>query len=330
MQRVLTFGLASLILLSLVMPASSSMAQQVVSRILAVVDEDVITTQDLNKMITRLDSALKPARDEHEKKRRQAQLSRMALETLIEERMLIKEARRLKLKVSNQDMDNYIDRLKRNNNLSEEEFRARLSRQGVSLKEYREGLRDDMLKHRVVTREVYSQVVISDNQVDEYLKKQGKGPVESERVTVRALFLKIPANAQPQALELLKKKAEEFKKEAMDKDNMADLANKNSEGPGAGKGGMLGPLAVSDLLPPMRQALIGLKEGEFSKVIEVPGSLVFMQLVKRSTKIITMSDDAKAQIRAKLENEARQEKLKEWLKELRAKTYIKIMDKKLQ
>jgi peptidyl-prolyl cis-trans isomerase SurA len=326
MQRFLAVCLIVLIA-GMIVPAAAQ-AQQVVNRVVAVVDDDVITSQDVSKMVARLDAALKPARDENEKEMRKTQLERMAVETLIEERMLIKEAKRLNITISDREVNGYIERLQKNNNLTDEEFRKRLSSQGVSYQDYREDLRSRLLKHRVLTREVHSQVVISDEQVEEFLKEQGKGPVESEEVTVRALFLKIPENPMPESVDVLRKKAEELKNQAMEKDNMAELADKNSEGPGAGKGGMLGPLAVADLLPPMRQALIGLKEGDYSKVIEVPGSLVFMQLVKRSKKTITVSDEAKAQIRIKLEDEARQRKFEVWMKDLKSKTYIKIMDKK--
>ena len=259
MQKKLWASLLVLVALWAVPIWARAAAQTVVNRVVAVVDDEVITTQDVKKMIVRLESTMKPAQSDAEKKMRESQLERMAVETLIDERILFAEARRLKLGVPERDVDTYIDRLKQNNGLSDEDFLARLSRQGVSLKEYRDGLANDLLKHRVLNREVYSQVVISDEQVEEFLEKQGKGPVESEKVTVRALFLNIPQNALPEAVEVLRKKAEEYKKLALEKKNMADLADKFSQGPGAGKGGMLGPLVVADLSPTMRQALIGLK-----------------------------------------------------------------------
>ena len=56
------------------------------------------------------------------------------------------------------------------------------------------------------------------------------------------------------------------------------------------------------------------------------GSLAFLQLIKRSKETVTVGDEVKAQIRAKLESEAREKKAAEWMKELRSKTYIKRMD----
>jgi peptidyl-prolyl cis-trans isomerase SurA len=323
MKKFLIAGLAALACMAL--NPGIPHAQEMINQVLAVVGDEVVTSQDLKKMMSRMQSALQSVRTAEEKAQREKSLKKLALDTLIEERLILAEAKKQGIRVGQRDVDSYINRIKMQNKLSDQAFAAQLSRQGIAIDEYREGLRNDLLKRRVITRAVFSQVVISDEQVMQYLKEEGRGPVETDNVTIRALFLKIPTDAQPQALELIKKRAEELRAQAMAKGNMAELADKNSQGPGAGQGGKLGPLDVIDLLPPMRQALIGLKKNQFSQVIEVPGSMVFMQLLDRSHTTKTVDATETAQVRSKLEKEARANKLKEWIDELRKAAYVKIM-----
>jgi peptidyl-prolyl cis-trans isomerase SurA len=107
---------------------------------------------------------------------------------------------------------------------------------------------------------------------------------------------------------------------------MAELATEFSQGPGADKGGELGSLAVSDLLPAMRQALSELKPGQFSPVLEMQGNFVFMQLLERTGQSQIPFAQVRDQIREKLTKEATEAKFKAWMKELRSRTYVKIIE----
>lgn len=325
-RKLLIPGLVAVFCLMLA--PSGALAQDVLNQIVAVVGDDVITTFDLNKLESNLEKSLGPAANEAEAEMRKKQIAKLALERLIEDKIFEQEVERLGLKVSDQDVERYIDRLKKTNGITDDMFAAQLSKRGITPEEYKDGIKRDMLKARLIRRQVKNQVVVSDNQVDEHIRENKGQFKELDQVRIQALFLKLPEDADENARRLIKQKAVSLRQEAETKDNLTQLAKENSQGPGAGQGGVLGPLSVVDLLPAMRQAVAELKKGEISPVIEVPGSYVFLKLLNRSGETGLPDSAIREQIREKLERQALEQKFKEWMTKLREKTYVKILDEK--
>jgi len=322
MKRGWLIGTAALWLLMVawvgVCPAQSE------NRVVAVVGDELITSADVQRMVKTLEVALGPAASPEEAARRAAQLQDLALSTLIENKLFLIEAKRRGIKVSDAAIDRYIQRIKERNHISDREFAAQLSRRGITPEEYRESLREDLLKHKLIRREVRDKIVISDEQVAEYFKKHQSQYQNLDQVRIRALFLRIPEDASPEAKKAIRMEAERLRKIALEKNNLAELAKKYSQGPGADQGGVVGPVAVRDLLPAMRQALVELKPGQISPVVEVPGNFVFMQLLERSGKSGLPLGEVKEQIRAKLEREAFEKRLRKWVEQLKRKIYVQI------
>ncbi len=316
--------------LALALGAAPAKAEE--NRVVAVVCDDVITSLDLDKILTVLEAQVASAAAEHpgEKLPNKPQMRRMALERLIEDKIFDQEVKRANITVTPPEIDHYIERLKAANQLSDDEFAAQLSRRGLTPDEYKQDLKRELLKHKLVERNVKSRVVISDKEVDDYYRSQqtGQAPDAKSELRLRAVFLSIPAKATPAAEEEVRKQAEELRKKAASGDNFAELARRYSQGPGATQGGELGQISESDMLPEMRQALGQLKPGQVSQVIKVPGSYVFMQIMNPATQPSAsgLRPEQREQIRVKLEHEALEKGFREWLTDLRSKAYVKIME----
>ncbi len=319
---------ALMALVALLGTTYAAKADELINRVVAVVGDEPITAVELEKSINSIVRRIKMMQDMG----RQAQvpspreLRHMALNQLIDEKLFRQEVDRLEMKVSDAELDGFIERLKTANNMSQEEFIARLNQTGMTPDEYRENLRNDILKRRLVSREVKSKVIISDKQVDDYLAEHPDIKNVAGQVTLRALFLKLPENATAEEDASLAKKAEELHKKVVDGADFASLCKDFSEGPGAGDGGEVGPLNPNDLLPEMRKAIESLKPGELSGVLRIPTGFVFMRL-------LTVSGDGgpgvaklRAEVREELENEILDERFNQWLKDLHSKTYVRIID----
>jgi peptidyl-prolyl cis-trans isomerase SurA len=146
-------------------------------------------------------------------------------------------------------------------------------------------------------------------------------------VTIRALFLTVPDDAGEAAAEAVRQEAQSLREQAAAGDDLAALAEKHSQGPGAEQGGELGPLSSADLLPAMRQALAGLEQGQLSPVLKIPGGYVFFKLLDRSGADVAELESVKDDIRRKLESEALENKFQEWMAELRRKTFVKVVNR---
>jgi peptidyl-prolyl cis-trans isomerase SurA len=315
------------VFLAFPMGSAHAAEEVVVNRVVAIVDDEVVTSMELNRAIRRLKMDL--ARMEAMQQAGgmpPAQIRRMALERMIDEKIFAKEVKRVGLVVSDEELDHYIARIKQNNNLTEEDFVASLSRQGMTLQEYRDDLRQDILKQRLINQEVQKQVVVTDAEVEEYYKKNYEQYQNMDEVNMMAIFLKVDPQAGLTAENAVRQQAENILQKIKAGKDFGKLAQQYSQGPGAEKGGRLGPVKSSDLLPSMRQALGELKQGQVSEVLQIPQGFVIMKLVDRSGNKELDMTQVKEQIRSKLGQQKTEKIFKDWMKKLRSENYVKIID----
>lgn len=318
------FLMTLLLALSCLMAFQPAGAEEV-NRVVAVVGDEVITSLDLDRLMKTMESQLGEVQNPVEAAKREKQMRKVALERLIEDKIFLQEVKRLKLGVSQTELDHYIQNIKSKNQISEKQFAAHLSRRGLTPDEYRDELKKDILKHKLIQQEVKSSVVISDDQVNQYYKEHLSEYGKVDQVKLRALFLTVPEEATVATQDLIRKKAEDLRGQAVKEKNLAELAGKHSQGPGASKGGELEPVSTKDMVPAMRQALGEMKPGDISKVLKIPGGYVFFQLMERSGDDVLPLPQVRDQIREKLENEALEKKFQNWMSELRKKTFVQIV-----
>ena len=316
---------AALCLLGMLAFPFGAFAQET-NRVLVVIDDELITQADLEKEIRQVSAGVPPAPNAQQAKQREEAIKRASLKKLVEGKLFAKEAKRLKVTVPDGQVDAFIGNVLKRNGLSQKEFAAQLARQGLTIDEFRDQIHQDLLQRRVLATQVRNKVVISDEQVAEYFKKHPGQYDNLDKVKFRALFLPIPPSANQAAKEALKEEAEKFRQEALDKNNLADLARKHSKGPGAESGGEVGPLAVDDLDSAMRQALAELKPGQISQVVEALNNFIVMQLVERSGQSGVPLGSVREEIRKKLEQEAFEKKLQNYLAGVKERYYVKYMD----
>jgi peptidyl-prolyl cis-trans isomerase SurA len=323
MMRVRVY-IVPLIVLALFLAALPSGAEEV-NRVVAVVGEDVITSLDLDKVIKTMEAQLGRIENPAEAVARQKQMRKVALERLIEDRIFQQEVTRQNIRVTQKEIDRYIERIKSRNQISEKQFAAHLSRRGLTPDEYKAELKKDILKQKLIQRSVKQQVVISDDQVQEYYRKHLNEYGKLDEVRLRAIFLTVPDDAGMDAREVVHKQAEKLREEAVEKNNMAELAKEHSQGPGASKGGLLEPVSSKDMIPAMRQALGQMKAGDISQVLNIPGGFVFFELLAKGGDNVLAFNEVKEQIREKLESEALEKKFQTWMDDLRKKTFVEIV-----
>ncbi|MFH1059465.1 MAG: SurA N-terminal domain-containing protein [Pseudomonadota bacterium] len=303
---------------------------QEVNRVVAVVGDEVITSLDVEKVERQLQEqvAAAAAARPGEPLPSATQVRRMALDRLIEDKIFAQEVKRNRLAVSQTEIDSYIDRIKASNQLSQEEFVAQLSRRGITLEEYQEDLKREILKHKLVDRNIKSRVVVSDKEVEDFYRQQEGKSGQAGQVRLRAVFLRVDDKAGPAQEEQVRKLASELEAKVAGGANFAEVARRYSQGPGAEQGGDLGLVSPGDLLPQMREALAKLKPGQVSQVFKVPGSYVFMKLEDQAaaSAVSGLTPQLREQIREKLEMEAMEKRFREWLRDLRAKAYVKVME----
>ena len=231
MKRVIHFWI---ILLFAVAPLTAG--AEVVDRIVAVVNGEIITLQELHQRAVSVGGAAN-LDDSAEN----APLMRKVLDALIIQKLVEQEGAKLGIKVSDKDVDDTLNRLVDSGQLTQKQLQQEIERRGGDIALFKRDIRADMVRARIINEEIRSRVAIPERDILAYYQKEhGGASPDKPKVTLRNIFLEIPEGAGQDMVEARKNYAEKILKEIRDGKGFAEAAKEYSEAPNAENGGMLG------------------------------------------------------------------------------------------
>ena len=180
-------ALLSVPLLALsILPSSASAQIEVLDQVVAIVDDDIILASELQERVKGVRSTMEsrgvevPSDDV---------LIRETLDRLILDSIQLQLANRYGVRIPDQQLDEAMTRLARQNGLTLEQFRIALEQSGQSYAAAREGLRDDLAIQRVQQGNVMRNINISEQEIDNFLTtEEGEAMTQPEYQVVQALL----------------------------------------------------------------------------------------------------------------------------------------------
>jgi peptidyl-prolyl cis-trans isomerase SurA len=318
LQRFLILAAAVLLL-----PAAGR--AEIVDRVVAVVNNDVITLYDLNEeggdIFRRIRQEVPAGQQEEALRRARQEL----LSTLIDKRLLEKRAENMGITVGEEELDAAIERVLDRNGIDREQFRRELQLSGTSEAAYRERLRTQILQSKLIGFEVRSRIVVTDKKVKEYYDRHFAGQRQEDGYHVLQIGL-AKEESGSLARQEARTRADEIRKQAVAGASFQELARAYSDLPSAVDGGDIGVFMKEEMAPYMREVIVGMKPGEVSPVVETQSGFQFFKLlsVKDGDVIRQASfESVKNEIRDKVYQEESQEQFEKWLKDLRSEAYVK-------
>jgi peptidyl-prolyl cis-trans isomerase SurA len=299
----------------------------------AVVNDDVITLSELEKTgrefferikkkapAGEVDMALEKARGE-------------VLSGLIDKFIVRQEAEKLSITVSEQELDTAIDQILARNNATIEEFKKELASINISEQEYRDNLRDQILQSKLVSYEVRSRIVIIEEDIRAYYKKEytqekGEGGYYILQMGFTWRNTVSLEKAGFDSKEEARKKAEEIRARVLDGENFMELAKAYSNLPSATDGGDIGLFQKNEMAAYMKDVILAMHPGEISPIIEKGNTFQFFKLFSmRDGDIVVKApyESVREEIRDILYQQEMEEQYKSWVKSLREGAYIKIL-----
>jgi peptidyl-prolyl cis-trans isomerase SurA len=267
-----------LLVLLLLPPALQAQRAQLVDRIVAIVNKEVITLSELNEAIGMAERNLArqgtaaPAR---------ALLERQMLERLILEKAQLQRARDTGIRVDELQLDRAVQRIAERNRLTLADFRRALERDGVSFDAYRQDLREQIIMSRLREREVEEKIQVSDGEIDVFLEEMKNAPAERMEYDLAHILVRIPEQATPERIEAARSRAETVAAEARAGGDFGRLAASYSDAPDALRGGALG-WRTQDRLPELfANTLRGMQPGEVSATLRSPAGYHIVKLLGR-------------------------------------------------
>ena len=306
--------LLALLLTSLAAPLRAA----TVSGIAAVVNDRVITTHQLDQAVAvALEGKPQPTPVEL------ANLRSQLLSRLIEDSLVEQKIAELGLKVGDEEVEAAIRDVQKQNNLTREQLVAALQAQGMDFAAYQESLRKQILRFKLVGREVQSKVEVTNQDALDYFREHIDDYREAPYTRISRITFPVPAAASAQAREAIRAQAEEARQKLLAGEDL-NVVLKAYAAAGA-EGGDMGTFKEGELSDVFDQAIRDLQQGQVSDVVAGPkGNLYLFKVDVRKPGTIRKFDTVKGEIEKTLLEKKREDRFKEWAQGLRKDAYIDI------
>lgn len=244
-------------------------------RVAAIVNDDVITEIEIQARLKLVISNLKGSRAQLPPKQI---LRRQVLESMVLERIQVQRAKEAGIKVSDDMLDQAFSELAEQNKMSEQQFRAAIRKDGVSLAAFRDQLRSQTAIRQLVNREVNSRIHISDEDVDAYMRKREQQQNSGVEYNISHIVLTTPENASQAVIKRIQRQAEEILRKINSGSSFETLAIANSKDQYALNGGLIGWKTTAQLPEQFIDTLRQLKPGQVSAVLKSANGFHILKL----------------------------------------------------
>ena len=255
----------------------SALAANVVKmdRIVAVVDQTVITEQELESRITSLSAQLRKQGTELPE---ESILRKQILERLISDALQLQYAAQTGIKVDDIQLDKTIERIAEQNKMTIREFHDALNQDGISIRKFRADIRNEIIIARLREREVESRVNVSESEIDNYLTTQASSNQNQDEYDISHILIRVPEDAAPEDVQKAKTKVDEALAALDAGTNFAKVSASFSDAPNALEGGNIGWKSGSQVPTLFLDALKTMQKGDVSTALRSPNGFHILKV----------------------------------------------------
>ena len=262
---------------TLTAPASPGRAGDYIA---AVVNQELVTAYEVSQRLAR---ARDDAQRNNQRLPEETELRRRVLESLIEDRAMLSQARDSGMRIDDAELDRTVANIAAQNQVTMAQLRTQLAREGLDLARFRANIRDQMLIERVREREVAQRIRITDSEVDEFIDKQRGAAGAAVQYNIGQILVTVPENASEAVVAERQARAESALARVRGGEAFAAVVKEVSEDANKDSGGEIG-LKPAERLPDVFLALVRpLANGEVAPTLLRTGAgFHVLKLIERS------------------------------------------------
>jgi peptidyl-prolyl cis-trans isomerase SurA len=242
-----------------VMSQSALASPELIDKVLAVVNKDVVLASQQEALVNKIKFS---AKESGQALPDDATLRKQALDRLIQESLQLQLADRQGLKISDTQLEQAINSIAADNKMNLEQLRAQLDREGLSYAQYREEVRREILMNEVRRNQIRRRINISDQEVKQVVQALQKQGQQQQEFHVGHIQIALPDNPSTEQLNAAKAKIDSLLKRLRDGADFRELAIAESNGPKALEGGDWGWMSPQEMPTLMAEAVQGAKKGD--------------------------------------------------------------------
>lgn len=295
-----------------------------IDRIVARVNDDVITLSQLQEDGLPLFERLRATFSGEELESEVRRAEREILDQLILKRLQLQYASQINLKASENDVNAAVKDVLTRNNLTEETLVEMLGREGLTIQDYKERVREQIILARLLNQAVRSRVSVDSSEVDAYYQAHEEEFKQPDAARVRHIFFRIDPGGESSVIAAIQQRATQVLQEARNGRDFESLARRYSEDATAANGGDLGVIRRGQTVAAFEEAVFSLREGDISEVIRTPNGLHIVKVERSSQGSMRSLAEAREEVERRLLQEKMNVRFREWTNDLRNKAFIEI------
>jgi len=313
-----------LIVLALTLAGGSLFAGELVEKIVARVNDRLITNSEFQKRIEAASHGPQPPADK-------SVLRKEVLDDLIKEKLIEERAKELAgSSASDAEVEEAVERVKRQYNLATDaEFDAALAQSNMTREDLKRQMRQTITIQKVIGRDVTSKLDINEDMLRlEYERQKDALYKVAEQARVHEIVLKFPPN-DPSARERAVAKLEEARKRIAAGTPFADVAREVSEGNARSRGGDLGMVSKGELLPALDATVFAEVPKEDPPPVLLTGSIHLFHVTERKPAGYKPFADVSEDLKKRIGENLYDKRFSEYIDKLRREAFVKIYDPEL-
>ncbi len=250
---------------------------EVLGKIAAVVEEDIILEQELDKEVATISQRIRAGNTPPPP---ETVLRKQVLEKMILDKLQRQLAEKAGINVSEDQIANSAADIAQRNNMSLEQFRAELEKQGLPYKSFLDNMRNEIIINQLRSREIGGRIKVTDREVDHFIETQGKTGVENVQYHLGHILIALKEGASASEIQKAEVKAETLVKNLRAGQSFTQVAMSESEDDNALKGGDLGWRTINDVPTLFALKVSQMQSNEVSDPIRSPSGFHILKMLE--------------------------------------------------
>jgi peptidyl-prolyl cis-trans isomerase SurA len=310
-----------LLLYGLYGPISSSEA--VVDRIVAVVNQEIITLSEVEKWIGPLRGEVQ-AEDRLKRREQVHEVCRKVLDKLIEEKLVDQEVKRAGVKVTSKEVEGALEEIKRRNTTTQEDLEMALAKEGLTPEAFKKQIEKRLQRMKLVNWAVKVESKAGEKELKDFYQKNIDRYRINESYRPSHIFFIIPKEATPEEIREIRKKCQKVLEKIKGGEDFGEMALLFSEDPSSKDRGDLGYFKKGELLPALEKEALRLQVGGMSGIIRTDFGFHLIKLLDRKGGRPPSFEEIKEKVEADYYENEREKSFQQFLNTLKEKSVIEI------
>ncbi|MGQ9647240.1 MAG: peptidylprolyl isomerase [Thermodesulfobacteriota bacterium] len=296
----------------------------VVDRIVAVVNQEVITLSEIERWSRSLQEEIR-TEDRLERRERHQEFLRKILDKVIEEKLIEQEAKRSGIKVTNREIEMAIEEVKQKNKLDQEALEKALAAEGLTFETFKKEMEKRILRSKFVHSAIKVEQKPGEKELAEFFEKNVDRYQVDESYRPAHILFPIPREASPEEVRRIRKRGQTVLEKIKGGADFGKMAMDYSEDTTSRKeGGDLGYFKKGELLPALEKEAMKLEIGEVSGLIRTEHGYHILKLLDRRGGGPPPFEEVKERVRADYYEKEWEKALQQFLSRLKEKSVIEI------